>query len=183
MVTRLGGVFFYLYEDIGDIKMDEILRFAKEDELSTVWNMYVDAKSYDGCVWNEEYPSKDILYEDFKNGNLCVFVSKNKIIGAISVEFDEEFKNFNCWKIQCDKTIGFARVVIAKEFLGQGYGRKMVENLLRFFEQNGWDAVRILVSPKNHSAMAIYKKLDFDFICIENVYDEDFWLCEKDLRK
>ena len=69
--------------------MEEILRFAKEDELPAIWNMYVDAKSYEGSVWNEEYPSKENLLEDFKNGTLCVLVSKNAIIGAISIVFDD----------------------------------------------------------------------------------------------
>ena len=161
--------------------MEEILRFAREDELPAIWNMYVDAKSYEGCVWNEEYPSKDDLLEDFKNGALCVLVSKNAIIGAISVVFDDYLDNADCWKIQCDKSVSFARVVVAREFLGQGYGTKMVEKMLTVFKESGWEVVRILVSPKNFSAMAIYKKLGFDFIRIDNLYEEDFWFCEKEL--
>ena len=163
--------------------MDLVLRFAKEDELPLVWEMYQDAKSYDGCVWNDEYPDKELLIEDFKNGNLCVFVLKNKIIGAISIEFDDELDNFDCWKVQSEKSVSFARVVIAKDFLGQGYGTKMVEKLLNVFEQSDWGVVRILVSPKNLSAMAIYKKLGFEFLCIKNVFEQDFWLCEKALKE
>ena len=162
--------------------MDFVLRFASEDELPLVWKMYEGAKSYDGCVWDEEYPNKEILLEDFKNGTLCVFVLKNEIIGAISIEFDDELDDFDCWKIQSDKSVSFARVVIAKEFLGQGYGTKMVENLLNVFKESGWDVVRILVSSQNISAMAIYKKLGFEFLCIKNVFDQDFWLCEKSLK-
>ena len=161
--------------------MKPTLRIAKEEDLSSVWNMYKAAKSYEGCVWNDEYPSEDILLEDFKADMLYVFVLENKMIGAISAEFDEEWDNFDCWKIQSEKYIGFARVVIAEEYLGQGYGTKMVEETLALFKKNGWDTVRIFVSPKNLSAMAIYKKLGFDFLCIGRAYDEDFWLCEKGL--
>ena len=163
--------------------MDFVLRFAKEDELPFVWKMYEDAKSYDGCVWNEEYPDKEFLLEDFKSGNLLVFVMKNEIMGAISIEFDDELDDFDCWKVQSQKSVGFARVVIAKDFLGQGYGTKMVDELLKIYEQSGWEVVRILVSPKNLSAMAIYKKLGFEFLCIKNVFDQDFWLCEKALKE
>ena len=161
--------------------MEFALRFAKEDELPLVWQMYEDAKSFDGCVWNEEYPDKEILLDDFKKETLCVFMMKNKIIGAVSIEFDDYLDDFECWKIQSDKSVSFARVVIAKDFLGQGYGTKMVAKLLKVFKESEWEVVRILVSPENASAMAIYRKLGFEFLCIKHLYDEDFWLCEKSL--
>ena len=180
MVTRLGGITFYLL--LGG-QMDCVLRFAKENELPLIWEMYEAARSYDGCVWGDNYPDKEILLDDFNKNNLCVFVLKNKIIGAISIEFDDYLDDAGCWKVQSDKSVSFARVVIAKDFLGQGYGTKMVEKLLNVFQENDWDVVRILVSPYNKSAMSIYKKLGFDFICVREFFEKDFWLCEKVLKE
>ena len=162
--------------------MDLCLRFANEDELPLVWSMYEDAKTYEGCVWDDEYPSKEILIDDFNNSTLCVLVLKNQIIGAITIVFDDYLDDFKCWKIQTVKAVSFARVVIAKDFLGCGYGTRMVEMLLNILKESGWDVVRILVSPDNPSAIAIYKKLGFEFLCIDSAFDENYWLCEKALN-
>ena len=161
--------------------MELILRSAQDSDLSCVLKMYKDALSYEGCVWDEEYPNEEILADDFKSGSLYIAVSKNETVGAISAIIDGDLDKIECWKIQSSNSISFARVVVAKEFLGQGYGTKMVEKMLNVFKESGWGVVRILVSPKNLSAMAIYKKLGFDFIRIDNLYEEDFWLCEKEL--
>ena len=132
-------------------------------------------------MWDEEYPNEEILADDFKSGSLYIAVSKNKTIGAISAIIDGDLDKIKCWKIQSSNPISFARVVVAKEFLGQGYGTKMVEELLKILSDKGHDAVRILVSPLNQSAMAIYRKLGFDFLCVENVHEMDFWVCERKL--
>lgn len=161
--------------------MELILRSAQDSDLSCVLKMYKDALSYEGCVWDEEYPNEEILIEDFNSGSLYIFVLKNKIVGAISAIFDGDLDKVKCWKIQSSNPISFARVVVAKKFLGQGYGTKMVEELLKILSDKGYDAVRILVSPLNQSAMAIYRKLGFDFLCIENVHEMDFWVCERRL--
>ena len=157
------------------------LRPARREELAFVMQMYNDARSFDGCAWDDDYPDGDILNDDFLSGRLYVFVSKNKIIGAISVLFDENLEEFECWKIQSARSVEFARVVISKECVGQGYGTKMVSETLELLKRMEYDSVRILVSPSNPSAIAVYKKLGFDFLRVESFPYGDFWLCEKGL--
>ena len=159
--------------------MDLLLRLAKENELDALMQMYNDARSYEGCVWDEYYPNREILISDFRNGGLYVYVLKNTIIGAISVEIDEELQKFDCWKIQGEGSISFARVVISKELLGNGYGKKMVKELLKILRSKGYTSAQILVSPKNKAAMGIYRRLGFEFYDIVEAYGEEFYLCEK----
>ena len=159
--------------------METFLRLATGDELDTVMKIYEDARLYEGCVWGDDYPTRDIMLEDFENRALYVYVSKNEIIGAISAIFDEDLEKFDCWKIQDEKQISFARVVIAKDFLHQGHGRKMVEEFMRMLKEKGHSSIRILVSPKNIAAMSIYRHLDFEFYHLAEVHEEEFWLCEK----
>ena len=154
----------------------EFLRLAQWDDLDTVMAMYKDALSYEGCVWDEYYPNREILLDDFQNGGLYVYVLKNKVIGAISVINDEELDKFKCWKIQDERRISFARVVIAKNCLGQGYGRNMVAELLEILRSKGYVSVQILVSPKNKSAMRVYQRLDFEFYDIAEAHGEEFYL-------
>ena len=157
------------------------LRPARREELAFVMQMYNDARSFDGCAWDDDYPDGDILNDDFLSGGLYVFVSKNEIIGAISILFGENLEEFECWKIQSARSVEFARVVVSKEYVGQGYGTKMVFETLELLKQMGYDSARILVSPSNPSAIAVYKKLGFDFLRVESFPYGDFWLCEKGL--
>lgn len=163
--------------------MEYGLRLAKEKDLPCVAAMYSDARSYEGCAWDLEYPNEEILRSDFEKRLLYVLVVKNKTIGAISIVNTNELDNFLCWKIQSNNAIEFARVVISRDYLGKGYGTKMVFETLRLLSKMGYDVARILVSPTNHSAIAIYKKTGFDFLKIESFEYGDFWLCEKSLRE
>ena len=157
------------------------LRPARREELAFVMQMYNDARSFEGCAWDDDYPDEDILNDDFFSDRLYVLVLKNQIIGAISVLFDENLEEFECWKIQSARSVEFARVVISKEHVGQGYGTKMVSETLELLKRMEYDSVRILVSPSNPSAIAVYKKLGFDFLRVESFPYGDFWLCEKGL--
>ena len=157
------------------------LRPARREELAFVMQMYNDARSFEGCAWDDDYPDEDILNDDFFSDRLYVLVLKNQIIGAISVLFDENLEEFECWKIQSARSVEFARVVISKEYVGQGYGTQMVSETLELLKRMEYDSVRILVSPSNPSAIAVYKKLGFDFLRVESFPYGDFWLCEKGL--
>ena len=157
------------------------LRPARREELAFVMQMYNDARSFEGCAWDDDYPDEDILNDDFFSDRLYVLVLKNQIIGAISVLFDENLEEFECWKIQSARSVEFARVVISKEYLGKGYGTKMVYETLELLKRMEYDSVRILVSPSNPSAIAVYKKLGFDFLRVASFPYGDFWLCEKGL--
>lgn len=157
------------------------LRPARREELAFVMQMYNDARSFEGCAWDDDYPDEDILNDDFFSDRLYVLALKNQIIGAISVLFDENLEEFECWKIQSVRSVEFARVVISKEYVGQGYGTKMVSETLELLKRMEYDSVRILVSPSNPSAIAVYKKLGFDFLRVESFPYGDFWLCEKGL--
>lgn len=163
--------------------MELELRLSRLDELDTIMQMYNDARSFDGCAWTDDYPDRALLLDDFFANSLYAFASKNKIIGAVSLEFDENFGEFKCWKIQAERIVAFARLVISKDCLGQGYGTALVLELLSLLKKMSYQAVRILVSPINTSAIAVYKKTGFDFLCIETFPFGDFWLCERSLEE
>jgi ribosomal protein S18 acetylase RimI-like enzyme len=159
--------------------MELLLRLAKESELDTVMSIYDDARGYEGCVWNEYYPDREILISDYESGNLYVYVSGDTVIGAISVEIDEEIRGFDCLKVNDGTQISFARVAIAKKYLNQGYAKKMVSELLSVLRKKGYTSAQILVSPKNIAAMSVYKRLGFEFYIKVEAYGEEFYLCEK----
>ena len=158
------------------------LRKAKREELDYVMETYTDARSFEGCVWDEYYPNVEILLQDFESGSLYVYAIESKIIGAVSVVFDEDLESFDCWRVKDGKQISIVRVVIAREFLGWGFCYKMVLAAVDMIKEMGYSAVRLLVSPKNKSAMSIYKRLGFEYYFIAEAHEEEFWLCEKVLN-
>lgn len=159
--------------------MNCVLRLAQSAELNEIMKIYRDARSYEGCVWDEYYPNGEILLEDFNANSLFAYVCEDEIVGAISVCRDEELEGFDCWRVNDGAHISFARVVIAKKYLGQGYGKKMVDALIKRLEEKRYSSVRILVSVENKAAMSIYRRLGFEFYFITEAYGEKFWVCEK----
>ena len=158
------------------------LRLAKESELDKIMEIYVGARSYDGCVWGDDYPNRECLLSDHKCGGLYVFELGGTLIGAISLVRDEDLDEFDCWDLSDENWTSFARVVIVREFLGKGYAKRMVLAALDVLKASGSRSVRILVSPSNPAAMSLYKGIGFEYHCIENLYETDFWLCEKILE-
>ncbi len=162
--------------------MELLLRLARESELDTVMGIYEDAKGYEGCAWDEYYPDREILLSDYENDALYVYVSEEAVIGAISVEVDEEINKLDCLKVKDGTQISFARVAIAKKYLCQGYAKKMVSELLEILRKKGYTSAQILVSPKNIAAMSVYKRLDFEFYDKVEAYEQEFYVCEKLLK-
>lgn len=162
--------------------MEAYLRKALERELDTVREIYADARGYEGCVWGEDYPDEELLREDFTSGNLYTYVLKNEIIGVVSLENSEEFDNFKCWKIQDGREVCFSRVAISKKYHSKGYGKKMIAALLLLLKEKGYSSARILVSPSNPAAMAVYRGLGFDFYEKVEMYGREFLLSERIIR-
>lgn len=156
------------------------LRLAKREELPTILKMYRSVIGKQGCNWSVLYPNEVTLYDDFNTGNLYVLCRGKTIIGAGSIVPKNELDDLNCWYYR-EAPREIARIVIAPEYQGKGYGKQLVNKLCHKLEYMHCRAVHLLVSTENHSAQKMYIRARFLNKGQCHRYDHDYFAFERKL--
>lgn len=155
------------------------LRNAKLTELDTIYNMYKSVIGTQYCTWSQQYPGKTEIDNDYKTGNLYVLVGEEKIIGAITAVPENELSHFTFWQKNNENTREISRVIISKEFWGQGMAKKLVQSLISILEKQGCQSVHLSVAALNIPAYKTYISLGFTPVGESDMYGSHFILCEK----
>ena len=139
----------YLKANINDI-----------EECQKLKNEIVNELNESGLhIWNDEYPSDNLIKEDILNSNGRIIKENNKIIAYASIdsvinEFQENvFKEENLYS--------FARLMVKKEYRGKHVASFLINNLLNEMKDIGAAGCGILVHPINEIALKVYYKLGF----------------------
>lgn len=157
-----------------------VLRLAKQAELETVLALYRAAVGDPFCSWNDDYPTRAHVQFDFDTGALFVLEETATIIGAISLQAENEYDALPQWQVrQGARELG--RLVIADSHRGKGLAAAAVEEMMRRLQQEGARAVHLLVAPYNVPALKTYAKLGFSAVGDEWIYDAVYRLMEKPL--
>ena len=160
--------------------MKENLTFKKSniDRLDEIFKLYVDARKTEGCTWNEEYPTKEIIKNDILRGDSFVIVNEknNEVIAAISIDDDKLVEKQECWSNELKPAGELARLVIAERYRGNGLTGKLIKGAIEKLKERKYKAVHYLVSPQNFNALRAYKKMEFNECGIIYLYDHE-WIC------
>lgn len=118
------------------------IREMKEQEITEVFNIAVEN-------FDEPWSERSII-EDFNNvlSRYFVYIENSQIIGYISF-----------WYIINEAHI--TNIVVKNEMRGQGIGKKLIEALIKFAEENDMIGLTLEVSTKNERALGLYKKYGF----------------------
>ena len=152
-------------------------RLAQWDDAERVLLLYQSAKGSAFCVWNDSYPSMAEIEHDLETGNLYVMTDGGKVIGAISIVPENELDGFDCWSCKDGKEI--ARVVIDKDYQGNGLSFEMVQNIVSILRKNGCKAIHLSVAKTNVPAYKTYIKAGFAVVGEAQMYGNDYYFMEK----
>lgn len=138
------------------------------------------------------------------------FEDLEKIENILQSEFDD-FWNNNILKEELSKkeckyivaklddgtVVGFAgilinydfveimNIVVRKKYRGQGFGHKLLEELINISKQNNFNCLNLEVNEKNISAIKLYEKVGFERIGVRKKYYnniDDAILMEKNIN-
>ncbi|MBP5494132.1 MAG: GNAT family N-acetyltransferase, partial [Lachnospiraceae bacterium] len=70
---------------------------AKEEDREGLLSLYKSQVGREGCPWTDEYPSNETIDFDLSRDALYVLKIDGKIVGAISIEEDEEVNKIPYW--------------------------------------------------------------------------------------
>lgn len=160
-----------------DLINNLIFRLAQDSDIIQINDLYEKAKTQKFCVWDENYPTINNIIYDLKYKNLYVIQYKSTIIGALSVVYDFELNNYDCWR-EKEKVVEIARVVVDEKFQGHNISYIMIKNLIGILKQKQIRSIHLACYVDNIPAVNIYKKIGFSFLKEEYLFDNYNYLCE-----
>ena len=150
---------------------------AKFDDLKEVELLYKSVVGTRYCVWNEEYPTIFEIENDFSHNNLFVLKEKNKVIGAVSVNFENEMDDVLCFS-GTDNPCEIARVVVKPTYQGKNIGYFMIKSLLEKLKTLDYSVVRLAVEVNHVPAIKLYEKCGFKKVGTHYMYEHHYYLYE-----
>lgn len=153
------------------------LRLAKESDFNEIYLLYKNALKEKYCVWSESYPSFLDIETDFKFNNLFVYEIDNKIIGAVSILYENELNEFCHWEYT-NNIVEIARVVVHHEYHGKGIAKEMILQLFKICQERGYQAMHLACQCDNLPAIRTYQKLNFKFLGELFIFENNYFMCE-----
>jgi len=154
------------------------LRKADIKDKKRVLELYDSVRGKGFCPWNEEYPVMREIDGDTAAGCLYLFTEGEKLIGALSVEPENELDDRPFWRCP-DKAAEVARVVVAPGYQGKGIAARMMGMIEQRLKREGFEAIHLLVAEDNLPAWKTYEKTGFSFLDRIEIYGGIFRACEK----
>ncbi|MCR4687832.1 MAG: GNAT family N-acetyltransferase [Lachnospiraceae bacterium] len=104
-------------------------------------------------------PELKIYYENWGEGradNCLVAEADGKVVGAVWTRIMNDYGHVD------DDTPSFA-ISLYKEYRGQGYGTKMMREMLERLKEQGYEKASLAVQKANY-AVKMYKKVGFETV-------------------
>ena len=162
--------------------MEYTIASACEDDREELLALYKSQVGREGCPWTDEYPSNETIDFDLSRDALYVLKTDGKIVGAISIEEDEEVNKIPYWNRELEPEAEFARIAVSPDMQGQGIGKILVKFLIDELKQKGFKGIHIIVNRYNPKALRLYDSFDFKNVGECSMYNQDFFCYELDLR-
>ena len=140
--------------------------FASEKDIYTCNSLKKEViarlNSLNLPLWNEEYPSDELIKEDIESGRGRIILNdEDEIIAYASVastieEFNEEvFLHSNL--------LAISRLMVKTGCENQGVATYFIKQIIDEAKTKGYKGIGIMVHPINERAIKLYKKLGFKF--------------------
>ena len=147
--------------------------FADRDGVMALYSSMIGLP---GCTWGYDYPSAETIDHDLAHGWLYCLRQGDVIVGVVSVgNFGELTEGDIPWSA-AQRPCEIGRIGVLPAAQGQGLGRRLLELALGVARRQGFDAMRLLVSPGNAPALALYRRAGFRTVGETDRYDIH-WLC------
>ncbi|WP_107039210.1 GNAT family N-acetyltransferase [Brumimicrobium mesophilum] len=142
---------------------------ANPDDASSIWNILQQAiaqrKSDGSNQWQDGYPNEDSIRTDIKNNVGFVLTADNDIVGycAILINDEPEYDNIDGEWLTNEDFVVYHRVAIAKEYLGKGLAKKMLNYIDQYALENEIYSVKADTNFDNGPMLALFEKLDYKY--------------------
>lgn len=159
------------------------LHHAEFTDLSEIYSLCQEiAKNSTFSKWSNDYPNKEILFQDIEGRTLYKVVHENSIISIIQIrswdEFmkNEEANDLSTWDSTICHPCGLGRFCVSPSLQGAGIGRRVLESALIKAYKMGYDGAFFHVVKGNFPAIHLYESMGFHYVGNVDEYGLEF-LC------
>ena len=155
------------------------IKLLTNKNIREIKDLYNDIKKNSYTLWDDDYPSEDLIKWDIaKNGLWGMFDNNSLIAICFAGERQEEDEALFTWKDNFNKRGTFARIGVSPKYQNKGVGTLLVDFVLNKLKTQGFDGVRILVGTQNINAIKLYNKFGFINCGTTEKYGHTFYLFE-----
>ena len=155
-----------------------MVRYGTLDDLSDILEMLKlckeDMKKRGLHIWDDTYPTADLIKEDIESGNSIVFDDGNHVIAFLVyypnvVDHNEDLYNDH------KNPVLVQRVMSHPSYRRMGHA----EAILRYVETLGYSSIRLLTRDVNVYSVNLYMKLGYSVITTAINGTDTMQFCEK----
>ena len=157
------------------------IRKAKMEELDEIFAIYKSLLGFEGCLWNEYYPSIDDIRKDIELDTMYILKLEDKIIASAHAGIDEELFKLDFFSKDVKKPRDLARVAVSKEYQKQGFARKLIKYIEDELKKQDVDYMFLTVGKSNFKACNLYKSIGYEIKGEKTEFDIDWYCQEKKL--
>jgi ribosomal protein S18 acetylase RimI-like enzyme len=151
---------------------------AEEADREAVLKLYTACSKIPGCTWSEEYPTRETFDNDLNNGWLYCLKEGNKVIAAVSLGDFGEFNDVDLpWSKAIRHPCELARIGVLPLYGGKGIGTLVLNHAINTARKLNFDGIRLMVSPQNPPAVAMYRRAGFKIVGEVDRFDMH-WICQ-----
>ena len=154
---------------------------ASKEEAETILELYHSVLGSPGCRWHMGYPVMANIEDDMSRNALFLLKEKDEIIGAISIDKDDDVEALPCWSKELQPAIELSRLCVRRDHQGKGIAAKLIEYMMEYGRENGIKSIHYLVSKYNPTAQKAYSKLAFRLVGECEMYHDEYFCYEKEL--
>ena len=142
---------------------------ATTAETTQIWILLQQAiirRKNDGSEqWQDGYPNLAVVQKDIEKGTGFLFKEGESIIGycALLINDEPEYDNIKGKWLSNEDFVVFHRFVIAENYLGKGWSKKMIEYIENFAIENGVYSIKVDTNFDNHAMLSIFEKLGYSY--------------------
>lgn len=155
-----------------------MVRYGNINDLSDVLEMLSlckkDMKDRGLHIWDDNYPTKDIIESDLKSGNSVVYDNDGIVVAFLVFHKDKNNENESLYHDHKNPVL-IQRVMSHPTYRRMGHA----EAILRFVENLGYSSIRLLTRDVNIYSVNLYKKLDYKVVRTEINGTDTMQSCEK----
>ncbi len=140
--------------------MNIVFKQAEAKDLDLIVKTYKDVINSTFTTWDENYPSKELVQEDIEKKTLYILKSEDDIV-AVSYLGENENEDEN-WKYKLEHPLGIARICVSPKYQGKGFGKLILQNLIRLAKEKKADGLHFHVAILNKVAIKMYLSCGFE---------------------
>ena len=148
----------YLDKKKKEIEALKLVKLEPSD-FESVISLYKTVIASTLTTWDDEYPSKELIFSDLNNECLYGYKDGNNLIGVVFIS--SEFESSSPFTFKLKSPFRFARICIHPLYQGMGLGTKLVSDTIEIIKKAGGDGIQISVYEDNCAAISTYKKFGF----------------------